>query len=232
VSAANTPTSVFISVGTTYRSEQEVFLDALMALLEECDVKPRVIERTDFATGSPLKHISKVLSECDGAIIIAFERKYFNGGVEKRNSPDEQLLPETRFPTPWNQIEAAMAYQLGLPLLVFAERGLRQEGLLEEKYDWHVERVDINADAFSRKEVRARIQAWCREMKDRAKAAEDLKPPKKKIDDNVTLAELFGTLSLKTAAQIVIVLGAVFSAGLFVGRMVPASPSAPSQVVR
>ena len=42
----------------------------------------------------------------------------------------EDLLSSIRLPTVWNQIEAAMAHMHEIPLLVIAERGLREEGLL------------------------------------------------------------------------------------------------------
>ena len=49
------------------------------------------------------------------------------------------LLENEGLPTVWNQIEAAMAYTLGRPLLVIVEDGLVSEGLLEGKYDWIVQ---------------------------------------------------------------------------------------------
>src|SRR4051794_9249850 len=97
---------VFVSIGSRYNSEQEAFLDALLKLLEGCGVTPRVINKTkkDYPTGSPLVGISNVLRECHGAIIVAFERKYFPLGVEKRGSNRESKLRDTRYTTPWNQI--------------------------------------------------------------------------------------------------------------------------------
>ncbi|MEI9810933.1 MAG: hypothetical protein WDO16_25330 [Bacteroidota bacterium] len=47
-------------------------------------------------------------------------------------------LIDTKYPTPWNQIEAAMAYTKGHPLMLIIEKGLKSEGLLEKGNDWYV----------------------------------------------------------------------------------------------
>jgi hypothetical protein len=128
---------VFISIGGRYTSQQEAFLDSLLQFLEGCGVTPRVMNKTrkDYPTGNPLISISQIMKECHGVIIVAFERKFFPEGVENRSSDNEIPLHDLRITTPWNQIEAAIAFARELPIIVLAEHGLHPEGLLEQKYD-------------------------------------------------------------------------------------------------
>jgi hypothetical protein len=168
---------VFISIGTPCAPPQADFLDALMKLLRACDIEPRVANKTDFFTANPLKEISRIMRECDGAIVVAYERTYFDAGIEKRQSANPTQLTSVSFPTPWNQIEAAMAVALGLPIIVMVEIGLRQEGLLEDGFDWYIERLKISGDAFADKAVRSRIAAWCRRVQTEKRQAA---PPRAK----------------------------------------------------
>jgi len=206
--------NVFISMGSPFAEQQGKFLDALIDLLHSCDVEPRVINKTDYPTGNPLKDISRIMRECQGVIIVAYERTYFESGLEKRRSPQEKMLESVRYTTPWNQIEASMAFALGLPIIVMVENGLREEGLLEEKYDWYVERLSISADAFSDRDVRGRIMAWCR----RVQTEKPQHAVHGQIDVEMTIADLVKMLTIKTALAFVTTMFAIFVFGLLVGR--------------
>jgi hypothetical protein len=206
--------NVFISIGSPFSEQHGKFLDALIDLLRRCDVEPRAIDKTDFSTGNPLKDISRVMRECQGVIVVAFERTYVESGFEKRKSPLEKPLESVRYTTPWNQIEASMAFALGLPIIVMMERGLREEGLLEEKYDWYIERVDLSADALSDKNVQSRLMAWCR----RVQAEKPQTALRGHIDAEMTLSDLGQMLTIKTVLALGAVLLGIFVAGLIVGR--------------
>lgn len=204
---------VFISIGTPYAEPQSKFLDALIELLRECEIEPRAVNKTDFLTANPLKEISRIMRECDAAIIVAYERTYFSSGLEKRQSAQEKQLKAVRYTTPWNQIEAAMAVALGLPIIVMMETGLQEEGLLEDKYDWYIERLPISADAFTGKDVRTRIMAWCRRVQTEAPQ----RSSQSRIDTGLTMSELGRLLTLRTVVTLAAVLFGIFVVGLWLG---------------
>ena len=77
--------NVFVSMGFPYTESHRGFLDALIELLRSCDVEPRVMNKTDYPTRNPLTDISQVMRECHGAIVVAFERTYFESGLESRS---------------------------------------------------------------------------------------------------------------------------------------------------
>ena len=103
MSGAENRKSVFISIGNRYLDQYTEFLDGLEDLLEKNGVRPRVMNKTDYPTKSPLAKISEVLKECDGAIIVAFERIYIETGMEKRGSRPGGGAPlkDTACTTPW-----------------------------------------------------------------------------------------------------------------------------------
>lgn len=204
---------VFISIGTPYADEQGKFLDALIELLRDCDIEPRAVNKTDFFTANPLKEISRIMRECDAAIIVAYQRTYFDSGVEKPKSAHETALSAVRYPTPWNQIEAAMAVALGLPLIVMVETGLRQEGLLEDKFDWYIERLPISGDAFADKSVRRRIAEWCR----RVQTETPSRASRGRIDGEMTIADMGKILTIKAALALIAASVALFVVGMMVG---------------
>jgi hypothetical protein len=206
--------NIFISMGSPFTEAQAKFLDALMDMLRACDVEPRVINKTDYSTGNPLADISRVIRECQGAIIVAYERTFFDSGVEKRKSLLEKSITGVRYTTPWNQIEASMAFALGLPILVLMENGLREEGLLEEKYDWYIERLEVSSAAFLDNNIRARLMAWCR----RVQTQKRRRNTSGQISAEMTISELVQMLTLKTAAALLTIAFGVFVLGLLLGR--------------
>ena len=74
--------------------------------------------------------------ESNGLITIAFRRTFIEKGIIRANADLEDSEPtpisSVWWTSPYCQIEPAMAYQLGLPVLIFREKGVIAEGLLEK----------------------------------------------------------------------------------------------------
>jgi hypothetical protein len=141
--------NVFLSVGSASTPEQEQFITALEKYLSSNGLTPQTVGRTYFKNQTPLKSITECMASCDGTVILAFERLYIQDGTERRGGKRQGPVGNVTLPSVWNQIEAAMAYSLGHPLLVLVENGIKSEGLLEEKYDWYVKWIDLNETAFA-----------------------------------------------------------------------------------
>ena len=94
-------------------------------------MKPRPLERDRWSFELPLEPIREMIRECCGTIVIAMARTRI---VEAEDYFDsEQALPYTdRYvATEWTQIEAAMAFELDHPILIFKEDRVHAEGLLD-----------------------------------------------------------------------------------------------------
>jgi hypothetical protein len=210
--------NVFVSVGGTATEEQEAFVRAVEDRLRSEGIVPHTVGRNTFSSDAPLKMVTKLMDECSGAVVIALERTFFPSGIEKRGGPKQATIADVKLPTPWNQIEAAMAYSRDLPLLMVVESGLRSEGLLERGYDWYVQWVQPDAAALTSNEFNGVLASWKDKMVQRPKKG----LPSKAVTD-LTVAELIGGLKPAQlwsllAAMVALVAGAfALGAKLFGG---------------
>jgi hypothetical protein len=153
-------TNIFLSVGSALTSEQRQFVEAVEALLSAHDLVPRTVGRTDFADRQPLKRVAEVMRECSGTLVLALKRIQISEGSELCEPPFTTQLAGVSLPTVWNQIEAAMAYSMGQPLLAIVESGLRNEGVLEDGYDWYTKWVDLSPGSVAEPEFLRTFAAW------------------------------------------------------------------------
>jgi hypothetical protein len=152
--------NIFVSVGGIATPTQEAFVGAVENRLRAEGLMPHTVGRNTFSSDAPLRAVTELMGRCSGAVVIALERKYFPNGVEKRGGSNESVLSDIRLPTPWNQIEAAMAYSKGLPLMVIVERGLHCEGLLEPTNEWYVQQVPLTDSALSTAQFNGVLASW------------------------------------------------------------------------
>jgi hypothetical protein len=152
--------NVFVSMGTPFNDKQRAFRQTLINVLRSQGIVPRMLNETEYPPGNPLPHIRSLISECEGALIVAYERKHVEAGTEKRNSENQKDVGNTLYTTPWNHIESAIAYSLDKPLLMICEKGLRREGLIEDKLDWYVIDIEIDPAQLTAPEFNGRISAW------------------------------------------------------------------------
>ncbi len=164
------PIDVFLSVGRTATPKQEAFVAAVQALLRTQGFNPRTVGRTDFTTEKPLQTILDVMRACQGTVVIAFERIHIERGVELPGGASATPLEHASLPTVWNQIEAAIAYALGHPLLAIAESHLRDEGFLEKGYEWFVEWVDLDIPSLEERHFTEAFKAWKKRVEINAQA--------------------------------------------------------------
>ena len=151
---------VFVSVGGTSNEQQENFVRAVEDRLRSEGLEPHTVGRNTFSSDAPLKTVTDLMAQCAGSVVIALERSYFPKGMEKRDGPKQSELLDIRLPTPWCQIEAAMAYSRGMPLLIIVEENLRSEGLLERGYDWYVQWVKPTPSALTSTEFNGVLASW------------------------------------------------------------------------
>lgn len=122
---------IFVSVGHQLTTEQRYFVDEIDELLRTHGYAPVTIGRTTEAMERPLEAIRDVIAGAQGAIVIAFARLDIQVAIEYPDAPFAQSIPERTLPTVWNQIEAAMAVQAQIPLLLLCEEGLHFEGIID-----------------------------------------------------------------------------------------------------
>jgi hypothetical protein len=205
--------NIFVSVGRTSTPAQEQFVSAIEDRLRAEGLTPRTVGRNTWTSGAPLKKVVELMEECAGVVIIALERTYFPTGTERRGHPDAVALSDVRLPTPFNQVEAAMAYCHGHPLLVILEEGVRGEGLLERGNDWYVQLVKPNPGALTTPEFNGILASWKEQVSAPRKGGS-----KASLDaSQMTVVQLLGSLKASqlwsVLAALVVLVGGAFTLG-------------------
>lgn len=125
---------VFVSAPKSFLRRQESFLEAIERALEESDLRPGTLGRSEYDPSAPLEAIRRLMNGSCGLICIAFRRTYIEKGEDRPNS-DIGEVSQTRdgswLTSPYCQIEPAMAYQIGLPILLWREIGVVSDGLFD-----------------------------------------------------------------------------------------------------
>jgi hypothetical protein len=159
--------SIFLSYPKPFTAAQKAFVKYVKRYLKDHGLTPRTLGVTDYDMDAPLTAIRRLMLECNGLITIAFRRTYIKTGTARLRT-DVKELKEDKFndrwlTTPWAHIEPAMAYQVGLPILIFRETGVFADGVLEKgvvglympEFD-----VDLAGQYFASLEWRAVIGQW------------------------------------------------------------------------
>jgi hypothetical protein len=127
--------SVFLSYPTPHLKQQAQFIQKIDEHLLDRGFSPRTLGVTDYDMDAPLKAIRRLMLESNGLITIAFRRTLVEKGAVRAGADLEGYaaspISSVWWTSPYCQIEPAMAYQLGLPVLIFREKDVIAEGLLE-----------------------------------------------------------------------------------------------------
>ncbi len=127
--------SVFLSYPNPCTSAQADFIGRLRSNLEDRGLSPRTLGVTDYDMDAPLTAIRRLMLESNGLITVAFRRTFVEKGSSRYQTDvaGQHASPVDGkwLTSPWSQIEPAMAYQLGIPILILRESGVLEEGILE-----------------------------------------------------------------------------------------------------
>lgn len=123
--------NVFISHPTPYNEKQAEFLSLLNEKLLLLELNPINLGKNNWDYRSPLIPIKEMIANCKAAIIVGMERHHSYIGYEKEFTKDSKEWIHRYSSSPWIQIEAGMAYQAGLPLLILKEKRVASEGILD-----------------------------------------------------------------------------------------------------
>lgn len=128
--------SVFLSYPKPHMRAQEEFIVAICNYLEQRSFYPRTLGRTDYDMDAPLVAIRRMMIESNGLITVAFRRTKIKSAIVRDGSDlnPHEVAEQNDFwlTSPYAHIEPAMAFQLGLPILIFRESGVLQDGILEK----------------------------------------------------------------------------------------------------
>lgn len=157
----------FLSVGAPHNDIQKEYIEVLISYLKKEHISPQTLGRNFWSIRHPLKPVQQKMTEVYGAVILAMERFHSVKGIYREGSDREEHSNDQYFTTIWTQIEAAMAYQLDLPLLILKEMKVKDEGMFDPGiHDWMVIRIDpMVPNDIKRDPLKAIIESWIEEVK-------------------------------------------------------------------
>jgi hypothetical protein len=158
---------VFFSVGSPHVKSQTDYIEKLKVyLLKEYEIELQSMEQYSVSIRDPLKPIQNRMSECCGCLVLAMERLHVKEAIAKRGSEKEDPIINQNYSTPWSHIEAAMAYQSGLPFLILKEQDIKSEGMLDDHlFVGKIVRIDTTKpDAIGEYPINSLIKTWVEDV--------------------------------------------------------------------
>ena len=123
---------IFLSYPQSFTSEQEDFIIELKNYLSTRKLTGRTLGVTDYDSEAPLVAIRRLMLESNGLITVAFKRTLISNGKYKPGNHEEKDISNQWLTSPYCHIEPAMAFQIGLPILILREKGVIADGILEK----------------------------------------------------------------------------------------------------
>lgn len=105
---------------------------SLSEYLKSRGYDPRTLGVTDYDVDAPLKAIRRLMLESNGIITIAFRRALIIQGNVKPETDNTYAIDNSWLTSAWSHIEPAMAFQIGIPVLIMREKGVIEDGILEK----------------------------------------------------------------------------------------------------
>jgi hypothetical protein len=132
------PRRIYLSLPTERSDREEMVLDKVKRTLEEEDLIPEVHDPSEYPTSGQISEVRRRLSSCCGAVIFGFDDSKSSGDLDREEN--SVVSNKLRQPTPWNHLEAGIAFALELPLLVLVgahgKRGIFDETISEHSIDY------------------------------------------------------------------------------------------------
>ena len=114
--------NIFISrpsiISTKYESSYISFED----FLKTKGIILRRLGSSDYSRKAPLVAVMEIIEDCKGAIILGYPQ--YEVHTEFKKADNVQSKSCFLNPTPWNQIEAVLAYKKKIPVLIVAQNGI------------------------------------------------------------------------------------------------------------
>lgn len=117
---------VFLSHPSRLNPVQQEFVDIIIRQVRKALLFPRTLPVSEQYPETPLTNIRRMMLSSYGFIALNLKQRLVN--VTENNLGEKQDLTVWEG-SPFAQIEPAMAYQYGLPILLIRETGVEQSGI-------------------------------------------------------------------------------------------------------
>lgn len=158
---------IFLSHPKPCNEKQNEFIRRLRSLLSDRGIDAKTLGVNEYDMKVPLAGVRRIMLESNGVMVVAFGRYEIKSGRHhfyKQDVCASESINGSWMTSPWCQIEAGMGFQLGLPVLIFRERGVRADGVLQHGVmGAYMPEFDLERDVssyFTTEESRQLIQQF------------------------------------------------------------------------
>ena len=116
----------FLSHPNRLNGVQQEFVDDIIKQIKKALLFPRTLPLTDQYPETPLTNIRRMMLSSYGFMALNLKQREVNVIQNNLGQPQQQTLWEG---SPFAQIEPAMAFQYGLPMLLIREIDVEQNGV-------------------------------------------------------------------------------------------------------
>jgi hypothetical protein len=117
---------VFLSHPSRLNSTQQQFVDAIIKQIKSALLFPRTLPITEQYPETPLTNIRRMMLSSYGLVALNLKQRQVSVIQNNLSQPQDLVVWEG---SPFAQIEPAMAYQYGLPILLIREIDVEQTGI-------------------------------------------------------------------------------------------------------
>ena len=117
---------VFLSHPSRLNSVQQEFVDAMILEIRRALLFPRTLPDTEQYPETPLTNIRRMMLSSYGLVALNLKQREVSVIQNNLGQPQQLIVWEG---SPFAQIEPAMAFQYGLPILLIRESGVEQNGV-------------------------------------------------------------------------------------------------------
>jgi hypothetical protein len=152
---------VFLSAPSVLNKAQQEVYDFVIGSLNEENLQPRALGRSDFPQSDPMTEVYYIARACYGGIILGFSQIESENGILRRGTPGEAKIDKVVTPTPWNQIEAGIIVALRRPLLVFTEATVTGGVFDQGAFNGYLQRFNpASMKDEDWEQIRERVRLW------------------------------------------------------------------------
>ncbi len=157
-------TRIFLSRPTEIASRFEAQCTSFQAYLSRKGYSVCRLGLDQYTLDAPLKGVMDLMKTCRAAIVLGYPQYEITAALSKAASPQQEL--SAVFPTPWNQIEATLAFRQRIPVLVVAHQGVSggvfDYGVTGE----HVHTTNLGVkDWYKKRDFQGIFQEWQKRIK-------------------------------------------------------------------
>jgi hypothetical protein len=105
-----------------------------------------------------------MMSNCNGAVILGLQQMHVKKGTSRTGSTTEEAVCKQSYPTPWNQIEAGMAFAFQIPVLLIREGDIKSGVFGLGATDKYIHTARLGEDWLSSEQFRQPFNTWHKEV--------------------------------------------------------------------